>query len=817
MIAEYIAAGWALCAIPPRQKGPITAGWNLPENALKSEADLPPGHGVGLMHLHSDTASLDVDDLTLAEAWLAERNVDLQQLLTAADAVLIHSGNPGHAKLIYSLPGFLAMPSKRVMLDGKVVLEFRQATAGGTSMQDVLPPSIHPNGHAYTWQGRGDWKALPALPDVLLTIWQQLLDEPRAPAAAGVTPATMDEIKGALFSIDPDCPREVWINVMFGLEDACRNAGQPEVGYQLFDQWSSTSKKGKYPGSNETLKQWKSAKPNGGVTAGTLFAAAFASGWKRPVPDVTEMFRPVPPQEPYEDLRETMSPRAMLPDCDLSLWPEQLRNRAIEVANEVGCDPIVPLLAGLSAVSAAADKRIKLNITNTWNVPPTVWLMTLGEPADKKTPGSKPMFNILKTIEGEHRDMYAAQLLAWKGLEARHAAQLKHFREWSASPEAEMPNQQAPEVVDLPPQPEPLRLLIQDATTQKLVNMAAARPRGFLLWLDEMQKWLTRLGDKTTTDDRGAWIAGYETGGFTMDRMGAGTVHAENFALSLYGNCQPEVFRRNVGEGASDGLIQRFMPVLLDAGKNRMWQQPVPHHESFASEYDTLIRRTFTLPVFEYEMMPEAMQLFREFSAWILHFRSLERILEQSSAYNTAIGKAEGNCARIILLFHLILEPYSPFVSADTAARAIALYQEFMLPSLRYVFLEMAQQRSKIGEMVLDYVIQNSAVKPVVTMGDLRRAVRHGDIQSTPQRVDEEILMAMDELIGRELAWIHQGHPRNPTFAINSTVSIVFAERRKELIVARQDRVDRFRQNFKNRTGHLPTVRNAPGYDELRD
>ena len=57
MIAEYIERGWKLCAIPPRSKGPTTVGWNLPENALKSEADLPPGHGVGLMHLHSGTAS----------------------------------------------------------------------------------------------------------------------------------------------------------------------------------------------------------------------------------------------------------------------------------------------------------------------------------------------------------------------------------------------------------------------------------------------------------------------------------------------------------------------------------------------------------------------------------------------------------------------------------------------------------------------------------------------------------------------------------------------------------------------------------------
>ena len=73
-------------------------------------------------------------------------------------------------------------------------------------------------------------------------------------------------------------------------------------------------------------------------------------------------------------------------------------------------------MAGLSAVSAAADKRIKLNITDTWNVPPTLWLMTLGEPADKKTPGSKPMFSILRHVGGRgHRDRYAAEMLAGRG------------------------------------------------------------------------------------------------------------------------------------------------------------------------------------------------------------------------------------------------------------------------------------------------------------------------------------------------------------------------------------------------------------------
>ena len=122
----------------------------------------------------------------------------------------------------------------------------------------------------------------------------------------------MDEIKSALFSIDPDCPREVWINVMFGLEDACTTRVNPMSGIRCSTSGPAPARRASTRDSNEVIKQWKSAKPNGGVTTGTLFAAAFASGWKRPLPDVTEMFKPIPPQEPYEDLsgkRCALAPR----------------------------------------------------------------------------------------------------------------------------------------------------------------------------------------------------------------------------------------------------------------------------------------------------------------------------------------------------------------------------------------------------------------------------------------------------------------------------------------------------------------------------
>ena len=107
-----------LCAIAPGSKGPsgeAAVGWNLPENALKSSADLPAGWGVGLLHALSGTMSFDVDDLDATRQWFAERNIDIRAWFEAADAVGIDSGNPGHAKLLFKLPPFVGpMPTKKV-------------------------------------------------------------------------------------------------------------------------------------------------------------------------------------------------------------------------------------------------------------------------------------------------------------------------------------------------------------------------------------------------------------------------------------------------------------------------------------------------------------------------------------------------------------------------------------------------------------------------------------------------------------------------------------------------------------------------------
>ncbi|MGD8854501.1 MAG: AAA family ATPase, partial [Gammaproteobacteria bacterium] len=117
------------------------------------------------------------DQYDKAVGWFAGRSIDLLALLTAEGAVQIKSGRLNKAKLLYRLPFCLKpLPSKAYTEGGGDVVNFRCATADGLTVQDVLPPSIHPDtGKRYEWHG--DWCNLPVIPQELLDVWYELLGD----------------------------------------------------------------------------------------------------------------------------------------------------------------------------------------------------------------------------------------------------------------------------------------------------------------------------------------------------------------------------------------------------------------------------------------------------------------------------------------------------------------------------------------------------------------------------------------------------------------------------------------------------------------
>ena len=166
------------------------------------------------------------------------------------------------------------------------------------------------------------------------------------------------------------------------------------------------------------------------------------------------------------------------------------------------------------------------------------------------------MMQPLRAIEAEDIPRYKRDLLNWEAAEAAYNAKKKQFIEHHSS--EHLANDVAPEVPELPIKPSPLKLTVTDITSQKLVRHAAERPRGLLCYLDEMNSWVKKMTDKQSGEDRSTWVVSYESESYDMDRVGSGSIHADNLAVSVFGNIQPRVYRENLNSLTADGLLQRF-------------------------------------------------------------------------------------------------------------------------------------------------------------------------------------------------------------------------------------------------------------------
>lgn len=290
---DYAAHGVALVPIPTGKKGPVVLGWNEPSQVITDPAIAAALTGnIGIAHAYSTPrcAALDVDDLALAIPMLASYGIDLPALLDADDSVVISSGRPNRIKLLFRLHDDLpSFASKVCKQGGKTIFELRCATADGRTVQDVLPPSIHPDtGQPYRWAGNGHWSRLPLLPITVVTLWESLtqsktqntaaaissslgpmpdylrarLKKPSANTFDATLPFTAENsamVEGWLAAIPANCSYEDWRNVVWAIHDL----NWPNVQKRA-RQWSMTAPDQFDDNAFQTV--WQSFKPGGGIT-----------------------------------------------------------------------------------------------------------------------------------------------------------------------------------------------------------------------------------------------------------------------------------------------------------------------------------------------------------------------------------------------------------------------------------------------------------------------------------------------------------------------------------------------------------------------
>jgi putative DNA primase/helicase len=251
-INAMVGSGLQLIRVPRGRKGPVTPDWNLPGNAIKDEADTEQLHGqnIGLALAYCQpkpVGSIDIDNLPEAENWLQSQGVRLADLLRDPHAVGLQSGKKNSLKIFGALPE--PLPSVRILgSDGSMALELRCADTKGRTLQDLVPPSVHPSGSFYSFIGGGSILKRPDMPNAILEIWQSEIARRKSKGVApsktcerrsstwAETPRNIAIVKDMLSKVSADCDYEVWRNAcwaVLSLDWSCSE--------DLAQEWSCTA------------------------------------------------------------------------------------------------------------------------------------------------------------------------------------------------------------------------------------------------------------------------------------------------------------------------------------------------------------------------------------------------------------------------------------------------------------------------------------------------------------------------------------------------------------------------------------------------
>lgn len=364
--------------------------------------------------------------------------------------------------------------------------------------------------------------------------------------------------------------------------------------------------------------------------------------------------RPVDLGLPYDPWAEFS-----VPAFPLDALPAPIAAFVEQNARHIGACPSALALAALGACSAAIDHRWSLAMQRhgSWKVSPRLWVLLVGDPSRKKSPVINAALAPIEEYERAARDAYHAEI--------------------GNRPEGA-------------PEPEkPTRYVVGDVTVEKLGDILSRQSRGVLVKRDELSGWIGSMekyaGGKGSAADRAFWLKAFDGGAFMIDRIQRGELWVSNLSVSLIGGIQPARLAEMHGL-SSDGLLQRFIPVMMSA-PHFPDDQPAGHR---GSSYDALVSSLLELPlplptglngirsvVFSDDARPIVEKMQR-------HLFDLEQTSGGlASGFQGFVGKLAGLYGSLCLVLHLaenVRGGRLTHVSAETAANAARIVRDFVLP-----------------------------------------------------------------------------------------------------------------------------------------
>ena len=386
--------------------------------------------------------------------------------------------------------------------------------------------------------------------------------------------------------------------------------------------------------------------------------------WPRPKP-ITSALPPVP---------------AFVPD----LLPDVLRDYVFDVADRMQCPPDFVAVTALCALAAVIGNvvRIRPKSADNWEVVANLWGAVIGRPSAMKSPAMRAALAPVYALQDSMRkDWEAAQReadidAALSELTAGEARK-KAAKAIKNNDREEAKRLLAEQAGDDEEKPCP-RLIVNDATVEKLGELLNENPRGLLLIRDELPGFLARMESEEHQSERAFYLEAFNgDGSFTYDRIGRGTVHIENCTVSIIGGVQPAriapLVRGAMTGVTDDGLIQRLqMTVWPDDLPSWTWTDRIPNvraREAYEAAFRDLHHFSSALDqprVFSFSASSQEL-----FKTWVMEIQTEARGGRLPSTLESHLLKMPKTVASLALIFELVAGGRDGVVGDEATARAL--------------------------------------------------------------------------------------------------------------------------------------------------
>ncbi|MCL8000231.1 YfjI family protein [Brucella sp. 21LCYQ03] len=367
------------------------------------------------------------------------------------------------------------------------------------------------------------------------------------------------------------------------------------------------------------------------------------------------------------------------------LLPAALRDYVFDVADRQQSVPDFVAVAALCGLASLIGNRIRVapKQLDDWIEVPNLWGAVIGPPSAMKTPAMQKALGPVYAIQDDMRKQWQADLKAADiddvlgKIEVREAtkAAAKAYKTGDKDGARAILADVSKEDEDEQPCP---RIVVNDATVEKLGELLNENPRGLLLVRDELPGFLSQMESEEHASDRAFYLEAFNgSGQFTYDRIGRGTVHIANCTVSIIGGVQPSriapIVRGAITGTSNDGLIQRLQLTVWPDPRTS-WQWVDRHPDRAAREtYEKVFRDIHELdlggsdnPVV-FRLSPDAQAMFQQ---WMQEIQTDARSGKLSTVLESHLLKMPKTIASLALIFELV-EGGRAEVGTDAMALAL--------------------------------------------------------------------------------------------------------------------------------------------------